>query len=68
MVGINSITSYRAELEGVHRCLKHVQYLGISPGELEQWFDNEQVVRAAAKSPYTPSGMVFGSSMRQWSP
>ena len=37
MANINAVLSYRAELEGVFRSLKHLEYLNITPREVRQW-------------------------------
>ena len=32
MTGINAVSSYRLELEGIFRTLKHIEYLKMTPG------------------------------------
>jgi hypothetical protein len=57
--GITSLSSYRAELEGTFRLLKHIEYLGMTPEEVTQWCDNEGAVAATNKKAfYTPSEML----------
>lgn len=55
---ISSLSSYRSELEGIFRSLKHVQYLGLQPGEIQHWCDNESAVNDCNKSLRTPSAMI----------
>jgi hypothetical protein len=56
---VSSLSSYRAELEGTFRLLKHIKYLDMSPDEVRHWCDNEGVVDATNKtSIYTPSDML----------
>ena len=44
MEKVNKFTSYRSELEGMFRCLKHIEHIG-SPDEIKHWCDNEQAVK-----------------------
>ena len=44
MTNISSLTSYRVELEGVYRALKHIEFLGLKPEEIDQWCDNKAAV------------------------
>jgi hypothetical protein len=54
---ISSISSYRSELEGIYRSLLHVQYLGLTPLEIQQWCDNESAVNDSNRPLCTPSAM-----------
>ena len=54
---ISSLSSYRSELEGIYRSLKHVQYLGMSPREIQHWCDNESAVDDSNRPLSTPSAM-----------
>ena len=56
---VSSLSSYRAELEGTFRLLKHIEYLGLQPDEIKHWCDNEGAVAATntAKT-HTPSDML----------
>ena len=50
MTNMESMNSYRGELEGAYRALYHVDYLGMEPEELLiQWFDNESGVNKLNK-------------------
>jgi hypothetical protein len=56
---INSLSSYRAELEGTFRLLKHIEYLGMTPEEVIHWCDNEAAVLATNKTePDCPSELI----------
>lgn len=55
---ISLISSYRSELEGIYRSLRHVQYLNITPQHIQQWCDNESAVNDSNKPLYTPSAMI----------
>jgi hypothetical protein len=56
---VSSLSSYRAELEGTFRLLKHIEYLDMSPDEILHWCDNEGAVSATnATSIHTPGGML----------
>ena len=55
---ISSLSSYRSELEGIFRSLKHVEYLGMSPTEISHWCDNEAAVNKCMASPWKPSLMI----------
>ena len=41
IANMKKVTSYRSELEGVFRALKHIKYLNWTPRELDQWCDNK---------------------------
>jgi hypothetical protein len=43
---ISSLSSYRAELKGTFRLLKHIEYLEMSPEEIRHWCDNKGAVAA----------------------
>ena len=45
MTNISSLTSYRVELEGVYCALKHIEFLGLEPKEIDQWCDNKAAVK-----------------------
>jgi hypothetical protein len=52
---VSSLSSYRAELEGTFRLLKHIEYLDMSPEEVTHWCDNEGAVGATnTKALQTP--------------
>ena len=36
MANVNKVTSYRSELEGIFRALKHIKFLKWAPKELDQ--------------------------------
>ena len=56
---INSLSSYRAELEGTFRLLKHIEYLGMTPEEVTHWCDNEAAVLDTNKTePACPSELI----------
>ena len=55
---MNSLSAYRTELEGIFRCQKHTQYLGMTPAEVEQWCDNEQAVKDTDVPIWSPAGMI----------
>jgi hypothetical protein len=56
---VSSLSSYRAELEGTFRLLKHIEYLGLSPDEVKHWCDNEGAVSATNTDRFhTPSDML----------
>lgn len=58
MSDINSLSSYRAELEGIFRCLSHLEYLNIMPNEVRQWCDNEQSVKSRREQLTQPTSML----------
>lgn len=43
---VSSLSSYRSELEGTFRLLKHLEYLGMKPCKIKHWCDNEGAVQA----------------------
>jgi hypothetical protein len=56
---ISSLSSYRAELEGTFRLLKHIEYLEMSPEEIRHWCDNEGAVAATNTTALrSPSDML----------
>ncbi len=55
---ISSLSSYRSELEGIFRSLKHVKYLGMSPTKISHWCDNEAAVNKCMAPPWKPSLMI----------
>ena len=58
MANINAVSSYRSELEGVFRSLKHLEYLNITPKEVRQWCDNERSVISSREPPTRTGGMI----------
>ena len=58
MANMNKVTSYRSELEGIFRALKHIEYLNWTPRELDQWCDNKQVVYNSMHYPRRPTDML----------
>eukprot|EP00956_Cyclotella_meneghiniana_P045230 scaffold360113_cov96-Cyclotella_meneghiniana.AAC.2 len=59
VTNISSLSSYRAELEGTFRLLKHIDYLGMSPDEVTHWCNNEAAVNATnMQSIHTPGDML----------
>ena len=55
---INSLTSYRSELEGIYRGLRHIQHLKLSPSTIHQWCDSKSAVDNSNIDPPTPSAMI----------
>jgi hypothetical protein len=56
---VPSLSSYRAELEGTFRFLKHIEWLGLTPEEVRHWCDNKGAVKATKlMSIPTPSDML----------
>ena len=55
---ISSLSSYRSELEGIFRSLKHVEHLGLTPSEIHQYCDNEAAVDKCQAHPWTPKSMI----------
>lgn len=57
LTNISSLSSYRSELEGIYRSLYHVQYLGMTPSEIQHWCDNESAVNDCNRPLFSPSAM-----------
>lgn len=57
LTNISSLSSYRSELEGIYRSLLHVQYLGLTPIEIQHWCDNESAVNDCNRPLYSPAAM-----------
>ena len=55
---ISSSSSYRSELEGIFRSLKHVEYLSMAPAEIAHWCDNEAAVNKCMTPLWKPSAMI----------
>ena len=55
---ISSMSSYRSELEGIFRSLKHVEYLNLTPSEIHQFCDNEAAVDQCSHPPWKPGAML----------
>ena len=55
---ISSVSSYRTELEGVFRCLYHLDHSGCSAAEAEHWCDNDRAVAGSNRPLTTPKGML----------
>ena len=43
---VSSLSSYRAELEGTFRLLRHIDWLGLTPEEVRHWCDNKGAIKA----------------------
>ena len=56
--GISSLSSYRSELEGIFRSLKHIEFLGMSASEINMWCDNEAAVDKCSGSLWSPKQMI----------
>ena len=59
---VNSVTSYRSELEGVFRSLKHMEYLNMTPSKVKQWCDNELSVKSSRSAPDRPAQMLHADA------
>ena len=57
MMKILSLSSYRSELEEIYRSLSHIQYLGMTPREIQHWCDNKSAVDDSNRPLSTPSAM-----------
>ena len=58
LANMNSVSSYRTELEGMFRGLKHINRLQMTPTEVKQWCDNERAVLNCANDPRSPTCML----------
>ena len=58
LTNISSVSSYRSELEGIYRSLQHIEYLGLTPREVQHWCDNKGAVDNSNKGLNTPSEMI----------
>lgn len=58
LTNISSVSSYRSELEGIYRSLRHIEYLGLTPREVQHWCDNKGAVDNSNKGLNTPSEMI----------
>ena len=58
ILNISSHTTYRGELEGIYRSLRHIQTLSLDPPRVHQWCDNKAAIDNAAKTLVTPSQMT----------
>ncbi len=58
LTNISSVSSYRSELEGIYRSLLHIQQLGITPMEIQMWFNNESAVSNSNSVISSPSKMT----------
>ena len=58
LTDIASVSIYRAELEGVFRALKHIEFLEMSPHDVEQWCDNKESVIHSMVAPTRPRHMI----------
>ena len=58
LANLTSLSSYRSELEGIFRSLKHVEYLGLTPTEINQYCDNEAAVDKCRSPPWRPKAMI----------
>ena len=59
---VNATSSYRSEANNVFRGLAHIQYLGLTPKEVAQWCDNEQVVKDSETPLDTPKKMLHADA------
>jgi hypothetical protein len=51
--------SYRAELEGTFRLLRHIDWLGLTPEEVRHWCDNKGAIKANKLTAIpNPTGML----------
>ena len=41
LADVNSMSSYRSELEGIFRALKNIEYSKIRPLDVLHWYDNK---------------------------
>ena len=55
---ITSLSSYRSELEGIFRCLKSIEDLGMTPKEVQHWCDNERAVIGSVNDINSPKSML----------
>ena len=58
MSWVNKVTSYRSELEGVYRGLKHMQFKGVTADKVVHWLDNKSGVGVVESPPTGPVAMV----------
>ena len=54
---LSSLTTYRGELEGIYRSLRHVHDLGLLPPHIRQWCDNKAAIENAAMDIYSLNQM-----------
>ena len=56
---VSSLSSYRAELEGTFRLLRHIDWIGLTPAEVRHWCDNKGAIKAnKLTAVQTPTGML----------
>jgi hypothetical protein len=55
---LSSLSSYRGELEGIFRALKHTHMRGLTPRRLELWCDNEASIDKIPLPLLRPSDMI----------
>ena len=58
MNNVSSMSSYRLELEGSFRLLKHAQMCGMTETEIAQWGDNERAVASTNNKVARPKDMI----------
>jgi hypothetical protein len=58
MTDISSVSSYRSELEGIFRSLKHLEYKNVTPTMVQHWCDNERGVISSNTPPWCPADMM----------
>jgi hypothetical protein len=58
ILNISSFTTYRSELEGIYRLLRHIQTLNLHPPSIRQWCDNKAAIDNATRGPTNPSQMT----------
>ena len=59
LANISSLSSYRVELEGIFRSLRHIGELGMTPREVAQWCDNLSAVESSNNPIFSPRGMLL---------
>lgn len=55
---ISSASSYRSELEGIFRGLKHVKLLNLTPTEIHQYCNNKAAGDKCMHQPWRPGDMI----------
>ena len=55
---LSSLSSYRSELEGVFHSLKHIEFLNLTPTEINHYCDNEAAVDKCQAPPWRPKAMI----------
>lgn len=55
---LSSLSSYRGELEGIYRALKHTHIRGLTPERIELWCDNQASIDKLPHPLQRPSDMI----------